>query len=112
MKMFLSLASLLALPGLGILAPVGKPQSIVDSTATASSPPAAPAPVAPPLFVYSRPTEKMKLRTYAFDAFGPYPIVGAAFVAAVNQAERTPPEWGQGAAAYGQRFGSNLPSPP
>jgi hypothetical protein len=34
--------------------------------------------------------------------------VGAAFVAAVNQRERTPPEWGQGAAPYGQRFGSDL----
>jgi hypothetical protein len=58
--------------------------------------------------VYNRPTEKMRLRTYLFDAFGPYPIVGAAFVAGVNQYEGTPPEWGQGAGAYGRRFGSNL----
>jgi hypothetical protein len=58
--------------------------------------------------VYKRPTEKTKLRTYLFDAFGPYPIAGAAIVAGVNQAEGTPPEWGQGARAYGQRFGSNL----
>jgi hypothetical protein len=110
MKMFRFVASLLALAGLGILAPVGKAQSMVDSSATTSSTAAAPGPIdpAPPLFVYSRPTEKMKIRTYVFDAFGPYPIVGAAFIAAVNQREGTPPEWGQGAAAYGQRFGSNF----
>lgn len=35
-------------------------------------------------------------------------MAGAALIAAVNQSERTPPEWGQGASAYGQRFGSNL----
>ncbi len=110
MKMFRFLVFPLALIGLGILAPVGKAQSIIDSSAMTSSTAAAPATVdpAPPLFVYSRPTEKMKIRTYVFDAFGPYPIVGAAFVAAVNQREGTPPEWGQGAAAYAQRFGSNL----
>ncbi len=110
MKMFRFVASLSALTGLGILAPVGKAQSLVDWSAATSSPAAAPAPVDPAaaLFVYSRPTEKMKIRTYVFDAFGPYPIVGAAFIAAVNQREGTPPEWGQGAAAYGQRFGSNL----
>jgi hypothetical protein len=61
-----------------------------------------------PDLAYVRPTEKMKLRTYFFDAFGPYPIFGAAFVGALNQADKTPPEWGQGAGAYGQRFGSNL----
>ena len=110
MKMFRFVASLWALTGWGILAPVGEPQSIVDSTATTSSTAAAPAPIdsAPPPFVYSRPTEKMKIHTYLFDAFGPYPIVGAALIAAVNQREGTPPEWGPGAAAYAERFGSNL----
>ena len=58
--------------------------------------------------IYTRPTEKLKLHSYLFDAFGPYPIVGAALVAGVNQAEGTPPEWGGGAAAYGQRVGSNF----
>jgi hypothetical protein len=110
MKMLRFVAPLLALTGLGILAPVAKAQSIVDSSATTAATAAAPAALdpAPPLFVYSRPTERMKIRSYLFDAFGPYPIVGAALVAAVNQREGTPPEWGQGARAYGQRFGSNL----
>jgi hypothetical protein len=110
MKVFRFAASLFALTGLGILAPALEAQSIVGSAATTSSLADAPAPLdpAPPLFVYSRPTERMKIRTYVFDAFGPYPIVGAAFVAAINQREGTPPEWRQGAIAYGERFGSNL----
>jgi hypothetical protein len=110
MKMFRFVASLLALTGLGILAPVGRAQSIVDSSATTSGTAAAPAAIdpVPALFVYSRPTERMKIRTYVFDAVGPYPIVGAALVAAVNQREGTPPEWRQGAAGYSERFGSNL----
>jgi hypothetical protein len=57
---------------------------------------------------YIRPTTKMKLHSYLFDAFGPYPIVGAAFVAGINQSENTPPEWKQGAAGYGKRFGSDF----
>lgn len=57
--------------------------------------------------VYERPTEKRKLENYFFDGFGPYPIVGAAIVAGINQADNTPPEWGGGAQAYGKRVGSN-----
>jgi hypothetical protein len=57
---------------------------------------------------YIRPTTKMKLHNYLFDTFGPYPIVGAAFVAGINQSENTPPEWKQGAAGYGKRFGSDF----
>ena len=111
MKRFRSVPFLIIAASLGASAPAGRTQSAIDfrvpssvSNAPASATPKPP----PPVFVYNRPTEKMKLRTYLFDAFGPYPIVGAAFIAAVNQRERTPPEWGQGAAAYGQRFGSNL----
>jgi hypothetical protein len=40
--------------------------------------------------------------------FGPYPVAGAALIAGVNQGENTPPEWGQGAKAFSERFGSNL----
>jgi hypothetical protein len=57
---------------------------------------------------YTRPTEKTKLRNYFVDAFGPYPLVGAAAVAGLNQAQSTPPEWGQGASGYGKRFVSNI----
>ncbi len=55
-----------------------------------------------------RPTPKIQFHNYLFDTFGPYPILGAAFAAGINQAERTPPEWQQGAEGYGERFGSNF----
>jgi hypothetical protein len=61
-----------------------------------------------PDLAYFRPTHKTKLRNYLFDAFGPYPIVGAALVAGVDQAYNTPPEWGQGAEAFGKRFESDF----
>jgi hypothetical protein len=61
-----------------------------------------------PHLTYTRPTEKTKLRNYFFDTLGPYPIVGAALAAGINQADNTPPEWGQGAEAYGKRLGSNF----
>ncbi len=57
---------------------------------------------------YIRPTERTRLRNYFFDAFGPYPIVGAAIVGGINQADNTPPEWNQGAAGYSQRFASDF----
>src|SRR5271156_19042 len=62
--------------------------------------------------LYHRPTEKEKLRAYAFDAFGPYPFIGAALAGGVQQAYGTPPEWGGGIGGYGKRvasdFGINL----
>ena len=57
---------------------------------------------------YERPTQRTKVNNYLFDAFGPYPIVGAAFGAGINQGNSTPPEWGQGSKGYGKRFGSDL----
>lgn len=57
---------------------------------------------------YIRPTTKIKLHSYLFDAFGPYPIVGAAMAGGINQADHTPPEWKQGAAGYSKRFGSDF----
>jgi hypothetical protein len=57
---------------------------------------------------YSRPTGKMRLHNYFFDTFGPYPIVLSALAAGINQADKTPPEWKQGAAGYGKRFGSDF----
>ncbi len=63
---------------------------------------------APSHLVYQRPTQKTKLHNYFFDAVGPYPIIGAAVAAGINQADNTPPEWNQGAEGYGKRFGSNF----
>jgi hypothetical protein len=57
---------------------------------------------------YKRPNEKVKLHNYFLDTVGPYPIIGAAFVAGINQANNAPPEWGQGAEGYAKRFGSDF----
>jgi hypothetical protein len=56
---------------------------------------------------YVRPTEKTKVINYVFDAFGPYPIAGAAFVAGINQFTNAPPEWNQGLKGYSRRFSSD-----
>jgi len=57
---------------------------------------------------YVRPTERTKVRNYAFDAFGPYPIAGATLAAGINQWTNSPPEWRQGAEGFGKRFGSDF----
>jgi len=96
---------LLVIVGLAAL-PLVKAQSVADpgnSSSTATSPTS----TTQPDLTYTRPTQKIKLRNYFFDAFGPYPIVGAALAAGISQAQNTPPEWKQGAEAYGKRFGSD-----
>jgi hypothetical protein len=100
---------LIAIAGLGALAPQGRTQSAAagsSSVLTAVSP--APTTHAQLDFTYKRPTERVKLRNYFFDTFGPYPIAGAGILGAINQADKTPPEWGQGASAYGERVGSDF----
>lgn len=98
-SMLLVIAVLAFLPMLAesqLLVDPGNFSSIVASTSTQ------------PDLTYTRPTGKTKLHNYVFDAFGPYPIAGAAFAAGINQAYNTPPEWKQGAGGYGKRFGSDF----
>jgi len=66
---------------------------------------------------YHRPTEKEKLKNYAFDSFGPYAIFGSLVIAGIQQAETPnatphnsgiPPDWGQGWDSYGARVGSDF----
>jgi hypothetical protein len=103
------LLPLLGVAGLCVLGPASRAQTVVASSALPSPTIDAPTEKAPqPDALYTRPTERMKLRAYWFDAYGPYPIVGAALIAGVHQAENTPPEWGQGADAFGKRYASNL----
>jgi hypothetical protein len=111
MKMLRVVSLLAAIIGLGVLAPLDRAQSTIASSTSPSRIGEPPSPATKPPLVdpaYRSPTEKTRLRTYLFDAFGPYPIAGAALIAGINQAEGTPPEWGQGASAYGKRFGSNF----
>lgn len=99
-----ALLVVLLMANLAALAEPAKAQPIPDS-GTASSIVAG-NPPAQPGQVYTRPTQKTKLRNYLFDAFGPYPIIGAAFAAGISQAHNAPPEWKQGATGYFKRYES------
>ncbi len=96
----------LVIAALGALQPLAKAQALADSAGFSGAVAIATAP--PPELIYTRPTQKTKLRNYLFDAFGPYPIIGAAFASGIGQAHNAPPGWKQGAAGYGKRFGSDL----
>lgn len=63
---------------------------------------------AEPIVTYVRPTERQKIRNFAFDAFGPYAFAGAAIAGGFDQAETRPPEWGQGWDAYGVRVANSF----
>jgi hypothetical protein len=98
---------LLAFAGFAIQPPRLQAQSAAGSGDFATTP-GAPKSTQYPDLTYKPPTEKTKFHNYLFDAFGPYPIVAAAVAAGINQADRTPPEWGQGAEGYGKRYASNF----
>jgi hypothetical protein len=111
MNMRRSMLVLLAIAGLASLAVPAKAQSasLADSGDSSSNAALPASPTQPsPDVIYTRPSEKTKLQNYFFDAYGPYPILGAGFAAGLNQVYNNPPEWGQGAQGYGKRFGSNL----
>jgi hypothetical protein len=110
MKMLRVISLAIAIASLGTLASVGKAQSLGDagSSSRYGDFPSSSTTRPQTNLIYRRPTEKTKLRNYFFDTFGPYPIAGAAITAGINQADKTPPEWGQGAGAYGERVGSNF----
>ena|ERR1035438_3538433 len=99
-------ADLAALPALA------KAQALADSGDSSSiavlSVSAANAAKPPPDLTYLRPPQAMKLHNYFFDAFGPYPMVGAALASSINQEDNSPPEWKQGMEGYGKRFGSDF----
>ncbi len=61
-----------------------------------------------PVLAYTRPTQKEKLQLFAFDAFGPYAFAKAALSGGFQQASNSPPEWGGGAGAFGERVASNF----
>ena len=100
MLLLFVIADLAAVP---VLAKAQSPATPPDSPGTVASTPPAQRDL-----TYERPSENTKFHNYIFDMIGPYPILGAALSAGINQADNTPPEWGQGAEAYGKRFGSNF----
>jgi hypothetical protein len=101
---------LLAVAGLAAVPLLAKAQSSAGSrdSSGAAVLPSSPGATRQADPTYVRPAQKTKLRNYFFDAFGPYPIVGASFAAGINQAYRTPPEWEEGAEGYGKRVGSDF----
>jgi hypothetical protein len=58
--------------------------------------------------IYARPTQSVVFHNYLLETFGPYPIVGSAVTAGLDQFTNSPPEWNQGMAGYGRRFGSDF----
>jgi hypothetical protein len=78
--------------------------STTPSSQDASSKRAAPGTISS----YAKPTEGRKFHNYLFDSFGPYAIAEAAIGGAITQGRNSPPEWGQGWDAYGQRVGSTF----
>ncbi len=100
---------LLAIANLAVLPGLATAQALVDSGNSSSSAVDLSVTATPlPDLAYIRPPETTKVRNYFFDAFGPYPIVGAAIAGGINQIQNTPPEWKQGAGGYSKRFGSDL----
>jgi hypothetical protein len=57
---------------------------------------------------YTRPTEREKAGSYVWNAYGPLPLATAGVASAYGQWTNSPPQWGQGAASYGKRFGSEF----
>jgi hypothetical protein len=53
-------------------------------------------------------TSSENLHAYLLSMAGPIPILSEAASAGIAQALNSPPEWGQGAAGFGKRFGNNL----
>jgi hypothetical protein len=83
-----------------------RPQSLINSENSSGTEASTITPQPDP--TYLRPTERIMARNYVFDAYGPYPIVGAAFTAGINQLSNFPPEWDQGVEGYSKQFGSDL----
>lgn len=123
---FRVVAILIGAAGLGTIAAAARAQSPSDTgsttsagpqsssstdasapgTASTSAPPNAPQPQLD--FTYRRPSEKTKVQHYLFDTFGPAPVGAAVVWGVVSQVYKTPPEWGVGAAPYGERVGSTF----
>ncbi len=75
MKIRKIMRGLLVIANLAALPVSAKAQSLLGSGNSSGT--AATTTPAQPDFAYTRPTQATKVRNYLFDAFGPYPIVGA-----------------------------------
>jgi hypothetical protein len=57
---------------------------------------------------YTPPTHAERFQIYIYHTFGPDSIFEAAARAAIDQAERSPGQWPEGAKGYAERFGSAM----
>ncbi|HEY1767335.1 MAG TPA: hypothetical protein VGG26_06750 [Terracidiphilus sp.] len=57
---------------------------------------------------YVQPTRQQKLHNYLFETYGPYPVMWTTMVAGWHQARRSPPDWREGWAGFGQRYASDF----
>jgi len=96
----ITLAILLTLPAFA------RAQALANAADSSST--AAVVPPSASNLTYIRPTQRTMVNNYVFDAYGPYPIAGAAFSAGLNQISNAPPEWKQGFVGYSKRFGSDF----
>jgi len=101
-----AMLSLLTVTILTVLPLTARPQSVPSSAEFSGTAPGTTA-VEPDL-PYMPPTQRTMLNNYLFDAFGPYPAVGAGLTAGINQLSNAPPEWHQGFGGYARRFGSDF----
>jgi hypothetical protein len=106
MKICRIISGLLVIAKLAARAVPAKAQSLLDP-GNSSGPVAGTTPAQLRL-AYTRPTQGTKIRNYFFDAFGPYPLVGAALTAGFGQATNIGNAWGHSAAGYSRRFGSDF----
>jgi hypothetical protein len=110
MKTHRAVISLLRIAVLAVLSALATAQAPIDVGGSATSAFDLSALVASPQpeLAYVRPSETIKVHNYLFDAIGPYPIMGAAIAAVVDQVQNAPPEWRQGVGGYGKRFDSDF----
>jgi hypothetical protein len=88
------------------LTPAASSQSVVEAGNDSSA--VTNASLVEPELTYVRPTQKIMVNNYLFDAFGPYPIAVSALAAGIGQFSNAPPEWNQGVKGYSKRLGSDF----
>jgi hypothetical protein len=78
----------------------------VPSADTTTPRRSASAPGVSPILAYTVPTEEQKLQLLAYNVFGPVAIAEASVTGGIQQATKSPPEWGSSWNGYGKRVAS------
>jgi len=70
--------------------------------------PAGSAAASSPQILYRLPSSRERFHQYLANTLGPSAAIGALAFSAAAQSRNAPPEWGQGARGFAERFGSNF----